>query len=72
MVFHALPSNGGLPQAELMKKVGTAIGKVGFSKAMSSGWILMDKKDNNLVKRKVEKIEDTVQAKLKSINVGGN
>ena len=37
-------------------------GKVGFSKAMSSGWITLDKTGKPpLVKKKVATIEDTVK-----------
>lgn len=43
-------------------------GKVGFSKAMSAGWIQVDKSAGApVVKRKVTKIADTVQANLNQI-----
>jgi len=59
----------GINQKDLMVKCG-ALGKVGFSKAMSNGWIFIDKADGGLVKRKVEKIEDLVQKNLGLIKKG--
>lgn len=45
--------------------------KVGFSKAMSAGWILLDKTCTPpKVKRKVSQIEDKVQEYLKKIAMG--
>lgn len=45
--------------------------KVGFSKAMSAGWILVDKSTGApIVKRKVESITDTVRLHLKNICSG--
>lgn len=45
--------------------------KVGFSKAMSAGWIFIDKSGGApLVKRKVESITDTVQDHLNEIKKG--
>lgn len=60
LIFNYLPPKGA-PQAELMKHVPNA--KVGFSKAMSSGWIRMDKaaEGGPRVFRKVDTIDDTVQ-----------
>lgn len=40
LVYGAIPE-AGVEQAEVMKSVPNA--KVGFSKAMSNGWILIDK-----------------------------
>lgn len=54
---------GGLPQKELMEKCGQ-MGKVGFSKAMSNGWIVIDKTDGGKVKRKVDSIDDFVRTNL--------
>ena len=48
----ALVDPAGLPQKDLMTKCGN-LGKVGFSKAMSNGWIMLDKADGGKVKRKV-------------------
>jgi len=44
--------------------------QVGFSKAMSAGWISMDKADGGKVKRKVATIVDTVQANLNLVSEG--
>lgn len=46
-------------------------GKVGFSKAMSAGWILVDKsKGKPLVKKKVPNITDSVQIHLQRLSKG--
>lgn len=67
-VYNAVPAEG-IPQAELMKLSPNA--KVGFSKAMSQGWIMVDKSTNPaLVKRKVDSIEDSVKAQLQDIANG--
>lgn len=67
-VYNAVPAEG-IPQAELMKSSPNA--KVGFSKAMSQGWIYVDKSVSPpLVKKKVDKIEDLVMENLKSIANG--
>ncbi|XP_060802019.1 phenylalanine--tRNA ligase alpha subunit [Amyelois transitella] len=68
VLYRSVPE-AGIPQAELMKTVPNA--KVGFSKAMSSGWILIDKSAAPpLVKRKVDSIVDTVQEHLNEIKKG--
>jgi len=68
-VYNAVPAEG-IPQPDLMKTSPNA--KVGFSKAMSHGWIVLDKSgDKPLVKRKVNSIVDTVQNHLKDL-AGGN
>lgn len=67
-VFINVP-DGGINQKDLMLKCGS-LGKVGFSKAMSNGWIFIDKSDRGLVKRKVENIEDLVQKNLGLIEQG--
>jgi len=67
-VFINVPE-GGINQKDLMLKCGS-LGKVGFSKAMSNGWIFIDKSDRGLVKRKVENIEDLVQKNLGLIKQG--
>lgn len=70
LVYNAVPQVGGIPKAEIMAKVPLA--KVGFSKAMSLGWISFDKNAKPpLVVRKVDKIEDNVQQHLKDL-VAGN
>uniref|UniRef100_A0A1B6L7A2 phenylalanine--tRNA ligase n=1 Tax=Graphocephala atropunctata TaxID=36148 RepID=A0A1B6L7A2_9HEMI len=63
LIFNAVPADG-IKQADLMSSVPNA--KVGFSKAMSKGWIVLDK-SNGMVTRKVEKISDEVQEHLKCI-----
>uniref|UniRef100_A0A182FAI0 phenylalanine--tRNA ligase n=1 Tax=Anopheles albimanus TaxID=7167 RepID=A0A182FAI0_ANOAL len=67
-IFHAVPS-AGIAQAELMKCGKNP--KAGFSKAMSNGWIYIDKSGGApLVRRKVDTIEDDVLACLKEIVAG--
>lgn len=68
-IVYSNVSDGGIAQKELMSKCGP-IGKIGFSKAMSNGWILIDKSDGGLVKRKVESIQDVVQSNLKQLQAG--
>ncbi|RZC38162.1 tRNA-synt 2d domain containing protein [Asbolus verrucosus] len=66
-IYNAVPETG-VQQAELMKLPNA---KVGFSKAMSAGWICVDKNGGApIIKRKVHKIVDTVQANLKLILSG--
>ncbi|KPJ14245.1 putative phenylalanyl-tRNA synthetase alpha chain [Papilio machaon] len=68
ILYRSIPDSG-IPQAELMKVVPNA--KVGFSKAMSLGWILIDKSGGApLVKRKVSSITDLVQNHLNEIKKG--
>ncbi|KAM3959937.1 phenylalanine--tRNA ligase alpha subunit [Aphomia sociella] len=68
VLFNSIP-NTGITQAELMKITPNA--KVGFSKAMSSGWILIDKSGGPpLVKKKVDSIVDVVQDHLNEIKKG--
>ncbi|KAK3743500.1 hypothetical protein QZH41_020597 [Actinostola sp. cb2023] len=68
-VYNAIPAEG-LPQAEV-KKLGPNA-SIGFSKAMSSGWLRIDKNAEGgpRVYKKVESIEDTVQSSL--VNVLNN
>ncbi|KRT85107.1 tRNA synthetase, partial [Oryctes borbonicus] len=67
MVFNAIPE-AGISQKELITLPN---GKVGFSKAMSCGWILLDKNGATpLVKKKVAEIVDVVQNHLRSIKAG--
>lgn len=64
-VYAAIP-DGGISQAELMKTSPNA--KVGFSKAMAQGWVLVDKSGGApLVKKKVDSIVDTVRVHLQAI-----
>ncbi|XP_068624118.1 phenylalanine--tRNA ligase alpha subunit [Battus philenor] len=68
VLYRSIPDNG-IPQAELMKTVPNA--KVGFSKAMSLGWILLDKSGGApIVKRKIDTITDMVQDHLNEIKKG--
>ncbi|XP_063545039.1 phenylalanine--tRNA ligase alpha subunit [Cydia strobilella] len=68
VLYKSVPENG-IPQAELMKTSPNA--KVGFSKAMSSGWILIDKSGGApIVKRKVDAITDIVQDHLNEVKKG--
>uniref|UniRef100_A0A1B0GP45 phenylalanine--tRNA ligase n=1 Tax=Phlebotomus papatasi TaxID=29031 RepID=A0A1B0GP45_PHLPP len=69
VVYNSVPSDG-ISQGDLMKSSPNA--KIGFSKAMSHGWIVVDKSGGAaLVKRKVEEIEDVVQRHLMEIRDGG-
>ena len=68
VVFSNVPVEG-INQKDLMSKCG-ASGKIGFSKAMSNGWILIDKANGGLVKRKVDSIEDAVKSKLQLLQKG--
>ncbi|XP_017777524.1 PREDICTED: phenylalanine--tRNA ligase alpha subunit [Nicrophorus vespilloides] len=66
-IFEAIPADG-IPQPDLMKIPNA---KVGFSKAMALGWIVVDKSGGKpIVKRKIEAITDLVQQHLKSIQAG--
>ena len=68
LVYQNVPKDG-IAQPALMKLVG-AVGKVGFSKAMSAGWICIDKAGDKLVKPKVETIIDQVKENLILISSG--
>uniref|UniRef100_UPI00358E09F3 phenylalanine--tRNA ligase alpha subunit n=1 Tax=Myxine glutinosa TaxID=7769 RepID=UPI00358E09F3 len=67
-VFDAIPPSGIL-QKELMK---LPSGKVGFSKAMSNKWIVMDKTGENgpRIFRIVDEIADNVKEKLQIVAEG--
>ncbi|XP_077186017.1 phenylalanine--tRNA ligase alpha subunit isoform X1 [Paroedura picta] len=67
-VFNSIPLEG-LAQSELMK---LSCGKVGFSKAMSSKWIQLDKSAEGgpRVFRAVESVQDMVRAKLVQVQQG--
>jgi len=65
----------GIDQATLSEQLSELLGgasKVGFSKAMSLGWITMDKSASGgpKVVRKVDKIEDEVQKHLSEFTLG--
>ena len=60
----------GMEQPQLMKSAGD-IGKIGLSKALSAGWILLDKTSGKpVVKRKVDSIEDVIKKNLNLIMEG--
>lgn len=68
LIFNSIPEEGIL-QSEIMKNVPNA--KIGFNKAMSAGWITIDKSDGAAkVLRKVEEITDSVQETLKQLQNG--
>ncbi|XP_059483542.1 phenylalanine--tRNA ligase alpha subunit [Neocloeon triangulifer] len=67
VVYNAVPDKG-IPQPELMKAPNA---KVGFSKAMSAGWIVMDKSSGQpIIKKKVASIDDVVQINLSQLQKG--
>eukprot|EP00095_Tigriopus_kingsejongensis_P005500 snap_masked-scaffold619_size123246-processed-gene-0.18 protein:Tk05500 transcript:snap_masked-scaffold619_size123246-processed-gene-0.18-mRNA-1 annotation:"phenylalanyl-trna synthetase alpha chain b-like" len=71
VVFQAVPVGSGVLQPELMQAVGADLGKVGFSQAMSAGWLRIDKSGGRpMVQRRVERITDQVQADLKLVAGG--
>ena len=68
-VYHAVDPDKGTPQTELMKTVPNA--KIGFNKAMSSGWIRIEKIEGvAMVYRNVDSITDRVQEVLQMLSVG--
>ncbi|KAK3919432.1 Phenylalanine--tRNA ligase alpha subunit [Frankliniella fusca] len=68
LVYLAVPAEG-IAQAEIMKSVPNA--KIGFSKAMSAGWIAVDKsKGAPMIVRKVPEIQDSVRENLCLIDQG--
>ena len=68
VVHSAVPAIGnGITKQDLMKSVSPEDGKIGFSKALQNGWILIDKNDGGLVKRKINDIEDIVHKDLTSL-----
>jgi len=66
VVYYHVPAESSINQKDLMIRCGN-VGKIGFSKAMSNGWIFIDKSDGGNVKRKVDTIKDIVQDHLKLI-----
>lgn len=69
-IFREVMKHGltGVDQVNLFKCIqDPSMAKVGFSKAMSNGWILIDK-DTKKVRPKVEKIQDSVHELIKSIS----
>ena len=74
VVFGSIPAEGGIAQPDLMKLLATSLGpaaKVGFSKAMSLGWLAIDKSGGApKIVRKVASIEDEVQKQLVHVAQG--
>lgn len=69
-IFHEVikQQSTGIDQTALMRCLpDAAMAKVGFSKAMSNGWIVIDKEAKK-VKPKVDSIQDSVHALIKSIS----
>ncbi|GAB1610043.1 phenylalanine--tRNA ligase alpha subunit-like [Argonauta hians] len=66
LIYNAIPEDG-ISQMEIMKTVSNA--KIGFNKAMSAGWIKIDKtaEGGPRIYRKVEKIQDKVQETLQQL-----
>jgi phenylalanyl-tRNA synthetase alpha chain len=64
-LYQAVPVDKGIEQPELMKLPNS---NIGFAKAMSNGWLQVDKSSKPaLVKRKVDSAHDEVQNILKRI-----
>ncbi|KAF3425631.1 hypothetical protein E2986_09989 [Frieseomelitta varia] len=64
-VYNAIPDDG-MPQSKIMQSVPFA--KVGFSKALQAGWIVIDKSSGTpIVKKKVSSITDITQKDLKDL-----
>jgi phenylalanyl-tRNA synthetase alpha chain len=64
-LYQAIPADKGIEQSELMKFPHASIG---FGKAMSNGWLQVDKSAKPpIVKRKVNNIQDEVQHILQRI-----
>lgn len=72
VVFNSVPSgDSGIAQPDLVKAVGAEVGKVGMGKALSKGWIAMDKSSGKpVVKRKVDSIVDAVGEDLRAVAEG--
>lgn len=69
-IFNQVVKTPGLDQQTLLKSLpDQSMAKIGFSKAMSQGWIEIDKSTNK-VKPKVDSINDEVQKLLNAIWVG--
>lgn len=65
VVYNAIPEEG-IPQAKLVNS--SPYAKVGFSKAMVAGWIVLDKsRDAPIVRKKVPSIVDAIQTHLKNL-----
>lgn len=67
LILNVIP-NDGIQQKDLMNLVPNS--KIGFSKAMSKGWIKFDK-STGIVSRSVTNVIDEVQEHLTQLSVGG-
>ena len=65
VVYDNVPSGDGILQDDLKKKIGD-ICKIGLGKAMSAGWIQINK-ESKMIQRKVDSITDSVKANLKLV-----
>lgn len=63
-LYNAIPSDG-IPQKELMSLPNA---KIGFSQAMSKGWIAIDRAANKVIK-KVDSVVDKVKEDLAKLKV---
>lgn len=63
-VYKAIPDDG-IPQSEIMQSIPFA--KIGFSKALTAGWIQIDKSGTPIIKKKVTSITDVTQNDLKNL-----
>lgn len=64
-VYNAIPDDG-MPQSKIMQSVPFA--KIGFSKALQAGWVVIDKSSGTpIVKKKVSCITDITQKDLKNL-----
>ncbi|CAF1230625.1 unnamed protein product [Adineta ricciae] len=65
-IFQAIPADKGIEQPQLMKLPNA---NIGFAKAMSKGWLQVDKSSKPpMVKRKVDTVQDEVQHLLQRIH----
>lgn len=67
-LYNAIPSDG-IAQKELMSLIPNA--KIGFSQAMSKGWILIDRAANKVMK-KVDSVVDKVKEDLSELKASND
>ncbi|XP_030567467.1 phenylalanine--tRNA ligase alpha subunit-like [Drosophila novamexicana] len=71
IIYAAVPDEGGIAQADLLAS-GGCNAKLGFSKAMSQGWLWLDKSvQPPLIRRRVANIVDHVQEQLLQLQLAG-
>lgn len=64
-IYNAIPDDG-IPQFEIIQSIPFA--KIGFSKALQAGWIVIDKSNGiPIVKKKATSITDVIQNDLKDL-----